>query len=128
MSHIHYFSDRKKKISLIYLGMNRSFVGSFRKLFHCSLCHIHKNRLPQARRYNCPFCCTVIELHQGKLKMYTNSIIVLYMMSWRPHWCPKTMKPRPCWCPKQVLWELNCFVMQTLSFVLINLYRCWPRE
>ena len=24
--------------------------------------------------------------------------------------------------------ELNSFLMQTLSFVLINLHRCWPRE
>ena len=50
------------------------------------------------------------------------------MRSRRPHWCPKTMKRRPCWCPKPVLWELNSFLMQTLSFVLINLHRCWPRE
>ena len=35
---------------------------------------------------------------------------------------------RPCWCPKPVLWELNSFLMQTLSFVPINLHRCWPRE
>ena len=55
--------------------MYRSFVRSFRKLFHCSLCHKHKNHLPQARRYNFPFCCTVTEFHQGKLKMYTNSIL-----------------------------------------------------
>ena len=63
--------------------MNRSFVYSFRKLFHCSLCHTHKNRLPQARRYISPFCCTVTEFHQGKLKMYTNSIDFFYMTSWR---------------------------------------------
>ena len=35
---------------------------------------------------------------------------------------------RPCWCPKPVRWELNSFLMQTLSFVPINLHRCWPRE
>ena len=39
-----------------------------------------------------------------------------------------TMKRRPCLCPKPVLWELNSFLMQTLSFVPINLHRCWPRE
>ena len=38
------------------------------------------------------------------------------------------MKQRPCWCPKPVLWELNSFLIQTLSFVLINLHRCWPRK
>ena len=51
-----------------------------------------------------------------------------HMTSWRPYWCPKTTKRRPCWCPKPVLWELNSFLMQTLSFVPINLNRCWPCE
>ena len=51
-----------------------------------------------------------------------------HMTSRRPYWCPKTMKRPPCWCPKPVLWELNSFLMQTLSFVPINLRRCWPRE
>ena len=50
------------------------------------------------------------------------------MTSWRPYWCSKTMKRRPCWCPKQVLWDLNSFLMQTLSFVPINFHRCWPRD
>ena len=50
------------------------------------------------------------------------------MTSRRPYWCPKTMKRRPCWCPKPVLWELNSFLMQTLSFVSIHLRRCRPRE
>ena len=56
------------------------------------------------------------------------SIECFHMTSRWPHWCPKTMKRRPRWCPKQVLWELNSFLMQTLSFVPINLHRCWPRE
>ena len=51
-----------------------------------------------------------------------------HMTSRRPYWCPKTMKRRPCWCPKPVLWELNSFLTQALSFVPINLHRCWPRE
>ena len=51
-----------------------------------------------------------------------------HMTSRRPYWCPKTMKRRPCWCPKPVLWELNSFLMQTRSFVPINLHICWPRE
>ena len=50
------------------------------------------------------------------------------MTSRRPYWCPKTMKRRPCWCPKPILWELNSFPIQTLSFVPINLHRSWPRE
>ena len=41
---------------------------------------------------------------------------------------PKTMKRRPCWCAKPILWELNSFLLQTLSFVPINWHRCWPRE
>ena len=51
-----------------------------------------------------------------------------HMTSRRPYWCPKTMKRRPCWCPKRVLWELNSFLMQTLSVIPINLHRFWPRE
>ena len=35
---------------------------------------------------------------------------------------------RPCWCPNPVLWAVNSFVMQTPSFVAINLRTCWPRE
>ena len=50
------------------------------------------------------------------------------MTSRWPYWCPETIKRRPCWCPKPVLWELNSFLMQTLSFVPVNLHRCWPRE
>ena len=50
------------------------------------------------------------------------------MTSRRPFWCPKTMKRRPCWCPKPMLWELNSFLMQTLSFVPKHLHRCWARE
>ena len=51
-----------------------------------------------------------------------------HMTQRRPYWCPTTIKRRPCWCPKQILWEFNSFLMQTLSFVLINLHRCWPCE
>ena len=51
-----------------------------------------------------------------------------HMTSRWPYWCPKTMKRRPCWCPEPTLWELNSFLMQTLSFDPINLHRCWPRE
>ena len=51
-----------------------------------------------------------------------------HMTSRRPYWRPKTMKRRPCWCSKPILWELNSFLMQTLSFVSVNLHRCWPRE
>ena len=60
--------------------------------------------------------------------LYHRHIECFHMTSRRPYWCPKTMKRRPCWCPKPILWELNSFLMQTLSFVPINLHRCWPRE
>ena len=56
------------------------------------------------------------------------TIECFHMTSRRPYWCPKTMKRRPSWCPKPVLWELNSSLMQTLSFVPINLYGRWPRE
>ena len=32
------------------------------------------------------------------------------------------MQWRPRWCPKPVLWELNSFLMPTLSFVPTNLH------
>ena len=48
------------------------------------------------------------------------AIECFHMTSWRPHWCPKTMKRRPCWSPRLILWELNSFLMQTLSFVPVN--------
>ena len=51
-----------------------------------------------------------------------------HLTSWQPYWCPETMKRRPCWCTKPILWELNSFLMYTLSFVPINLNGCWPRE
>ena len=51
-----------------------------------------------------------------------------HVTSRQPYWCPKTMQRRPCWCPKPTLWELNSFLMQTLSVVLINLHIYWPRE
>ena len=51
------------------------------------------------------------------------------MTSRRPYGCLKTMKRRPCWCTKPILSELNSFLLQTLSFVPINLpSRYWPRE
>ena len=50
------------------------------------------------------------------------------MTSRRPYLCSKTMKRRPFWCTKTILWELNSFLIQTLSFVSINLHICWPRE
>ena len=62
------------------------------------------------------------------LSIKGTSVECFHMTSRRPYWCSKTMKRRPCWCPKPVLWELNSFLMQTLSFVPINLHTCWPRE
>ena len=56
-----------------------------------------------------------------------SSLHIVFTWRW-PYWCSKTMKRRPCWCSKPILWELNSFVMWTLSFVSINLHRCWPPE
>ena len=54
---------------------------------------------------------------------FLGPIEYFHMTSRRPYWCPKTMKRRPCWSSKPVLWELSSFLMQTLSFVSINLLR-----
>ena len=42
-----------------------------------------------------------------------------HMTSRRPYCCSKTIKRRPFWYSKLILWELNCFLLLTLSFVLI---------
>ena len=63
-----------------------------------------------------------------QVSLCTVTIECFHMTSRRPYWCPKTMKRRPCWCPKPVPWELNCFLMQTLYFVTMNLHICWPLE
>ena len=55
-------------------------------------------------------------------------ILCFHLTSWRPYWCPKTMKRQPWWCPKPIVWEFNSLLMQMLSFVPINLHRCWSRE
>ena len=68
------------------------------------------------------------DLTYSFLSRIRKNIECFHMTSRRPYWCPKTMKRRPCWCPKPVLWELNSFLMQTLSFVPVSLHRCWPRE
>ena len=87
---------------------------------HCFLvCYWKRRGHPSNRR---------IWAFAGQKGFVTLSIECFHMTSRRPYWCPKTMKRRPCWCPKPVLWELNSFLMQTLSFVPINLHRCWPRE
>ena len=61
-------------------------------------------------------------------KQTLSRIECFHMTSRRPYWCPKTMKRPPSWCPKPILWELNSFLMQMLSFVPINFHRCWSRE
>ena len=61
------------------------------------------------------------------MKKFT-CIECFHMRSRWPYWCPTTIKRWPYWCPKPILWELNSFLMQTLSFGPINLHRCWPGE
>ena len=79
----------------------------------CKISFAEHKTLPKSTRKNLAFERRRIRFH---------------MTSWRPYLCPKTMKRRPCWCPKPVLWELTSFLMQTLSFVRINLHTCWSRE
>ena len=85
------------------------------------------NRLAMSRHYPMTIRPLYISVTVTTLSSL-EPIECFHMTSRRPHWCPKTKKRRPCWCPKLVLWELNSFLMQTLSFVPINLHRYWPRE
>ena len=41
---------------------------------------------------------------------------------------PKQRNGQPCWCPQLILWELNSFLMQTFSFVLVEKHAHWSRE
>ena len=41
--------------------------------------------------------------------------VPFHMTSRQPCWYSKTMQPRPFWCSKPILWELNSFLMWTLS-------------
>ena len=97
----------------------------FQKILNCSL----QNELP-AHSYQDLILTN--EPYKGIMfsAVLLNSywIECFHMTPRRPYWCPKTMKWRPCWCPKPILWELNSFLMQTLSFVPINLHRCCPSE
>ena len=69
----------------------------------------------------------VLRIYHLQFRLLLQLIECFHMTSWRPYWCPKTMKRRPVWCPKPIVWELYSFRMQTLS-IPINLHRCWPRE
>ena len=51
------------------------------------------------------------------MNLMLSLIECFHMTSWRPYWFPKP-----------VLRELNSFLVQTLSFVPINLHICCPRE
>ena len=64
----------------------------------------------------------------GLWAMSCATIECFHMTSRQPYSSPKTMKRRPCFCPKPIFWEVYSFLEQTLSFVPINLHRCWPRE
>ena len=50
-----------------------------------------------------------------------------HMTSLQQYWYPEIKKREPYWCSQSILWELNNFLMQSLSFVLINLHDRWPR-
>ena len=53
-------------------------------------------------------------------------IACFHMTSWRPYFCPKTMKRRPCLCPNHSCGSWTLFLYA--SFVPVNLHRWWPRE
>ena len=101
---------------LIQTLFNRGFLASCAPRNQ----HTHTHSRPS------PLCtCDVKTAHDKATKVIIERF---HMTSRWPYWCPKTMKRRPCWCPRPVLLELNSFLVQTFSFVPINLHRCWPRE
>lgn len=57
------------------------------------------------------------------MKGFFFNLLVLYLkriLTW--------LHVRHSWCLRQVRWEFNSFLMETLSFVAINLHFCWPLE
>ena len=70
----------------------RSMMGSFFSL------QIHEPR-------NKAFVFLSLSLHN---RVFSHDVTAAILVS-------QTVKRRPCWCPKPVLWELNSFLMQTLS-------------
>ena len=114
------------------------------RMFFFSVRCITKSEIPLQKWFNCPILNLVPRAfwlfgQRGDAKEDAGasnldrrnkkkSIERFYMSSWWPYWCFKTMKRLPCWCSKPILWELNSFLMQTLSNVPINFHRCWTRE
>ena len=106
----------------------------------CITCSLENNEntfcsaLRHKRYLTLPYVYHRIKIHSA-LELSRTALLgcpltmeCFHMTSRRPCWCPKTMKRRPCWCPKPIPWELYSFLMKTLSFVPINLHRCWSRE
>ena len=54
--------------------------------------------------------------HTPPLSQDVTSAVLLFQTIWR----------QPCWWAKPILWDLNSFLMKTLSLVLINLNNRWP--
>ena len=81
----------------------------------------HAKNLGKQITHNVPFASLWISNCRSICKsVYTYNTVTIE--------CFHMTSRRPCWCPKPVPWELNCFLMQTLYFVTINLHICWPRE
>ena len=105
----------------------------------CNVCIVQDSNTCESKFVGCavyckrrelcffPSCLTIDPLEQSDRKLYDevseDKHRPLYSIE-----CFHMTSRRPCWCPKPVLWELNSFLMQTLSFVPINLHRCWRRE
>ena len=51
-----------------------------------------------------------------------------HMKSQRPYWSVQNNETAAMLVFQSVLWEFTSLLMQTLSFVPLNLHRCWPRE
>ena len=64
-----------------------------------------------------------ILVHAAKCRVFSHDVTAAILVSQNNETAALT-----CWRPELILWELNSFLMQTLSFVPINLRRCWPRE
>ena len=60
------------------------------------------------------------------LRIWLGRLDLFHMTLQRPFWCPKTIKRWPCLVLETKPVEVELFLIWMLSFVKINLHRCWP--
>ena len=113
------------------------FVARFSTPLACMFCF--PIEVP-GEHHSLSFHKLCLHMHVNKTKFERNSIKYYHMTNTRPVYrvfshdvtaailVSQNNEMAAMLVSQPILWELNSFLMQTLSFVPINLHRCWPRE